>query len=221
MVREAFKSTLFVSSWFSGIHSRIQRSFFDSGGPPGRGSGGPCGRLARLWRVMLRCAQQTPDHLLMPWQLRCIWYVRTHVHCSRLFYFVWGVRFVSIIVCIILCCSLTRVNRSYLLALGTGVSCVVCFPPEVIFHSRGFGAYSVTTDCIVTKSKCENSNNNNNDDDDVQPWYRNRAAPISAGAHFSAVQTFWHDFVPQSCGCRSLIAGRVVHECGHRTIEVP
>ena len=37
---------------------------------------------------------------------------------------------------------------------------VVCFlfvfPPEVIFRSRGIEACPVTTDCIVTMSKCEN-----------------------------------------------------------------
>ena len=32
---------------------------------------------------------------------------------------------------------------------------LMCFPPEVIFHSRVLGACPVATDCIVAMSQCE------------------------------------------------------------------
>ena len=37
-------------------------------------------------------------------------------------------------------------------------SAFICFPPEVTFRSRVIGACSVTTDCIVAMSECENNN---------------------------------------------------------------
>ena len=58
----------------------------------------------------------------------CIWYVRTLI---SLFLRLLGIRFVSVIVCIIF---------------------RFIFPPEVIFHSRVIGACPVATDCVVATS---------------------------------------------------------------------
>ena len=67
-------------------------------------------------------------------------YLDTYVRWSYLFYiFVWGIRFVSVIVCM---CVL---------------SVFICFPPEVIFRSRDIGAWPVTTDWIVVMSLYENN----------------------------------------------------------------
>ena len=73
----------------------------------------------------------------------------TYVRWSHLFIFVWGIPFVSVIVC-----------TSYYLMF------FIRFPPELIFRSTTavIGACPVTTDCIVAMSKCENNNH-------IQNWF--------------------------------------------------
>ena len=76
-----------------------------------------------------------------------IWYTRyiymcldTYVRWSHIFIFLWGIRFFQLL------CVLSSV--------------FICFPPEIILHSRVIGACPVTTDCIVAMTSCENNNNN-------------------------------------------------------------
>ena len=38
------------------------------------------------------------------------------------------------------------------------IFCYYFFPPEVVFRYRVVGAFSVTTDCIVAMSSCEDNN---------------------------------------------------------------
>ena len=75
--------------------------------------------------------------LRLVWHITCI-LVRTCADLTFLF-FGWGIRFVSVIVCIIF-------------------GFLFVFPPEVIFRTGVIGACPVTTDCIVTMSSCENNN---------------------------------------------------------------
>ena len=78
--------------------------------------------LSPRFRFLLRLV----EHMI------CI-LIRIYVRWSHVFIFlVWGIRFVSVIVCI---------NSRF-----------SCFPPEVIFRSRVIGACPVTTDCIVAMS---------------------------------------------------------------------
>ena len=65
-------------------------------------------------------------------------YLDTYVRWYHLFIFVWGIRLVSVIVCII-----------FVLLLFLLSSFFICFPLEVIFRSRVIGACPVTTDCVV------------------------------------------------------------------------
>ena len=102
-------------------------------------------------------------------------YLDTYVRWSHLF-FVWGIRFASVIVCSMFCflfvfllrkCSALEllepyVRQSHLFFVWGGrfasvivcnIFCFllrsICFPPEEMFRSRVTGACPVTTDCIV------------------------------------------------------------------------